>query len=638
MSPNTLVTHGRRSEALGAIALLLSRDERPPERSAFESVLSALAHRGAHGSGSLLRGSAAFGHHRFATTPEEIGEAQPLSDPARGVDLCFDGRLDNRAELLAALGEGVGASRLSDAALALRAYAAWGERSFDRFLGPFAAVVLDARRRCVVCARDALGDRTLCYVVTDRFLAVATEEQALLTLGWVSRRLNETTLARFFAFEGPVPGETFYADVRELPPAHVMVVSQGGIAFRRTWEPEPEPGLRYRRDEDYADHFRAVFEEAVRCRLRSVTPPAVLMSGGLDSAPVAAVAARELARHGHRLTTVSYVFDELPSCDERRYMDPMVRRFALDARRFAGDDAWPFSNLAAWPFDPSSPMEGLYRELRNRSYAAAREAGATVLLTGEHGDALYAGGEQWLADLLRESRYGTALAELAAHALLHGVLRRPARYGLRAGLGALARAKGWRPPPPLPGTSLPSWLTPFATERLAASAPPTVPAAGARRPWQHSWVLDPATARGNAVEQGHAAKARMEVRWPFRDRRLVELFLGLPAHQLFRPGESKRIMRRTMKGLLPDEIRLRRRPTSLEALFRRGLSSGGLSALETILGSSDALWPRYVDARWMTRAIPRLRTRATGPEAVLPWQCAVVELWHARACGAYPRV
>lgn len=624
---------------MGAIALLLSRDERPPERSAFESVLSALAHRGVHGSESFLRGSAAFGRLRFATTPEEVGEAQPLSDPVRGVDLCFDGRLDNRADLLAALGDGADASRLSDAGLALRAYAAWGERSFDRFLGPFAAVVLDSRRRCVVAARDALGDRPLCYVVTDRLLAVATEEQALLTLPWVSRRLNETTVARFFAFEGPVPGETFYSDVRELPPAHVMVVSQGGIAFRRTWAPDPEPGIRHRRDEDYADHFRAVFEEAVRCRLRSVTPPAVLMSGGLDSAPVAAVAARELARQGRRLTTVSYVFDELPSCDERRYMDPMVRRFGLDARRFAGDDAWPFSNLASWTFDPSSPMEGLYRKLRSRSYAAAREAGATVLLTGEHGDALYCGGEQWLADLLREGRYGQALAELAAHALLHGVLRRPARYGLRSALGALARAKGWwGPPPPLPGASPPSWLTPSAASRVAASAPFASPAVGTRRPWQHSWVLDPATARGIAVEQVHAARAGMEIRFPFRDRRVVELFLGLPAHQLSRPGESKRIMRRAMQGLLPDEIRRRRRPTSLEALFDRGLSEGGLSALESILGSANALWPRFVDARWMTRAIPRLRAGATGPEAVLPWQCAVFELWHARACGASPPV
>jgi hypothetical protein len=95
------------------------------------------------------------------------------------------------------------------------------------------------------------------------------------------------------------------------------------------------------------------------------------MSGGLDSAPVAAIAARELARSGQRLTTISYVFDELTSCDERNYMDQIVEMHGLDAIRFPGDGAWPLSNLATWPVNPNTPMEGLYRGLRDRAYAAA---------------------------------------------------------------------------------------------------------------------------------------------------------------------------------------------------------------------------------------------------------------------------
>jgi asparagine synthase (glutamine-hydrolysing) len=342
---------------------------------------------------------------------------------------------------------------------------------------------------------------------------------------------------------------------------------------------------------------------------------------------VAAVAATELARTGRRLTTVSYVFDELPTCDERRYMDPMVRRFGLDARRFTGDDAWPLSNLARWPVNPSSPMEGLYRELRTRSYAAAREAGACVLLTGEHGDAMYPGGEQWLADLLREGRYGASLMELGAHILLHGVRRWPAWYGLRAPLGALARSRGWRREAPLPGTVVPPWLTPYAAGLVTASAPGTTRLARARRAAQHAWALDAATSRGNAAEQVHAAKAGVEVRWPFRDRRLVEFVLGIPAHQLYRPGESKRIMRRAMRGHLPDEIRLRRRPTSLRELFDRGIAEA-LPALERTLALPDATWPRYVDARWIAKVVPgRLRKGVDGAEAVVPWQCAVMGLW-----------
>jgi asparagine synthase (glutamine-hydrolysing) len=123
----------------------------------------------------------------------------------------------------------------------------------------------------------------------------------------------------------------------------------------------------------------------------------------------------------------------------------------------------------------------------------------------------------------------------------------------------------------------------------------------------------------------------MEVRWPFRDRRLVEFILGIPAHQLYRPGESKRIMRRAMKGYLPDEIRLRRRPTSLQALFDRGLAGRGLQALASVLWSPGALWRRFVDADWMSEVVlGRLRTGTNGAESLVPWQGAVVELWKRR--------
>lgn len=90
-------------------------------------------------------------------------------------------------------------------------------------------------------------------------------------------------------------------------------------------------------------------------------------------------------------------------------------------------------------------------------------------------------------------------------------------------------------------------------------------------------------------------------------------------------------MRRAMKGYLPQEIRLRRQPTSLRALFDRGLAGRGLQALESVLWSPGALWPRFVDAQWMARVVPgRLRTGPSGAEPVVPWQCAVVELWRER--------
>jgi asparagine synthase (glutamine-hydrolysing) len=617
---------------MGGLAALIRRDGSAVDRSVFEALLRTMDHRGRDGRDILWREDSALGHQRFWTIPEEVGERQPLSFPGGALDLVFDGRLDNRDDLRRVLAHEPDEAGISDAALALRAYAAWGDRCFDRFLGPFAAVVFDRARRAVVGARDALGDRTLCYVLGPGALAIATEEQALLTLPWVSSRLNETTLARYFAIEGPEPGETFFAEVRELPPAHVMTFAEGGLTLRRTWEPDPEPRVRHASDGEYEEHFRSVLEESVRCRLRSRSRPAVLMSGGLDSAPVAAIAARELARSGQRLTTISYVFDELTSCDERNYMDQIVEMHGLDAIRFPGDGAWPLSNLATWPVNPNTPMEGLYRGLRDRAYAAALGAGTQTLLTGEHGDALYPGGEFWLADLLAEGRLAAAGKGLGTLLNSRGLFRRPARHALRSTLGGLARAWGWRRRNQLSSPADRPWLTPFAASLVTRGTPCPASVVTAHRPGQHAWALDPLTARGCTTELFHGAHAGVEPRWPFRDRRLVELALGLPAHQLYRPGENKRIMRRCMKGLLPESVRLRPRPTSIIELGTRGLVEREGTALTAVLAPDDAVWRRFVGADWLERALlRRSRPGWNGPDLVVPWLAILVELWNRPA-------
>jgi len=598
------------------------------------------------------------------------------------VHLAFEGRLDNAEELRGLLGvehappldapsEGSfgaesrkgldhrrGAGERGDAALVLAAYRRWGEECWQRLLGPFAAIVVDSGRGRVVCARDALGERTVIYRVTPRLLLAATDEELLLDHPDVSDAVDEETEARFFALLPAAPGHTFFKDLRELEPGSAMAVELFGAGSPRCyrhWSPEPGATIRYRRDEEYAEHFRSVLDDAVRVRLGTApgdAPPAVLMSGGLDSTSVAALAGRWLAERDRRLTTVSWVFEELPRADEREFMGPVVEALGAEPVWVPGDDAWPLGGVAtAGDGDAEravvglgSPYAAIYRRLRDRAYGAVAERGGRVLLTGECGDQLFLGGEEWLADLAADRWLWTALVETG-----RGLARvgRGDRVGLRASLGAVARR--WRMAQGGPGAVRDAargferpWLTDTARALIGVEADGGAGgAAPGGRSGRSAALADPRIGQATRSEAafarvaGRAAGGQpVEVRRPYRDRRLVELALAFPSHQLYRPGRTKWLTRTAMAGLLPEKVRRRGRRSSLYPLFRRGVAEREGATVLALLDSPQARWSRYVRSDWLWGFYSHgVSAEVDGAGALVLWQCLALEIWHRRLAG-----
>ncbi len=313
---------------MSGFAVVYERSNAPVEEGVLEKMMNRLVHRGPDGSDVYQAGNIALGHWHFWTTPEEVGEKQPLELPGLPFKLVLDGRLDNRLELMAELGNlSFQGSGLSDAALILHSYERWGEHCFEHFIGPFALAMLDERRNELLCARDALGDRTLFYKLTTNRLLVASEPWALA--GAEGRKLvqDDVGVAHYFALEAPEEGQTFFKGIRELLPAQVLAVNLSAERCWQYWQADASANIRYRSDLEYAEHFRSLLEQSVRCCLRSTTPVSVLMSGGLDSTSVACLAARILAPDS--LTTFSFVFDELSECDERPYINAVQARWGI---------------------------------------------------------------------------------------------------------------------------------------------------------------------------------------------------------------------------------------------------------------------------------------------------------------------
>ncbi len=299
----------------------------------------------------------------------------------------------------------------------------------------------------------------------------------------------------------------------------------------------------------------------------------------------------------------------------------MTDRYPLQAIQILGDDAWPFNHIDTWPLNPSSPENDVYRHLQTRLYQRAHETSHRVVLSGEGGDQLYMGAESWLVDLLREHQLGRAARDNLLHIRQQGFIPFARRAGLHRWIGG-----GWirrlRPEATQP------WLTPRAKAELPEvdAWPPS--ARMASRPKQHQSLLGLPDAHGLCVESYYASQAGVEIRYPYRDRRLVEFMLAVPTHQLYDRGAYKPILRNAMHGLLPERIRNRVQPTMLYPLFLHGMVKAQTKTVHQLLNDSDRIWSQYVCADWLQHLV--LDPHQPDIDAFVLWLCVCFELWRMR--------
>jgi asparagine synthase (glutamine-hydrolysing) len=548
---------------------------------------------------------AALGCRAFHSTPQE--ESQPLVDPSGRFALLFDGRLDNREDL------GIGAEE-SDAAAVLRLLTA-GE-SLDRLIGPWALLLLDLREREVHLARDPTGERMLCWHATPARVLISSEPAVLLTDTRVPRDLDESTLAAFFAVREPAPGATFFRAVKQVPPGWRVVLSASGERRHSFWN--PDLSLLRGSEADSVERFRELLSTAVRAQLRMTGPATVLMSGGLDSTTVAAHAV--LAGGETKIRAVSWRFHELTKADESKFAQAMMTAAGLEPVWVDGDGCWPLSDqLAA---DPSLPFENPYRELHGAAFSAAAEGGSRALLTGHFSDEMYHGVDAWwLRDCLARGERAAA-ANGMRDELRWGSRPDVWTPGLRRALGVLLLGPSWER---LRSLRTPDWLIPSARKELRLHPAPQY---RARHPEQAQTLLAPFAMMGIAVEMRRARQHGVELRFPFRDRRLIELALRLPASHLARPGWRKRLVWLAAEGYLPDAVRLRRQMSDLGPLFARGIGEREHEHVRRLLfGEGPQLWRRWVDPAMLERFLDTARTGGSGLPTLVFWRCLAAELW-----------
>lgn len=506
-------------------------------------------------------------------TPEDHTERQPSVGAEGRLLSMFDGRLDNRGDLLAALGlHGASATRMPDGEIVRTAYERWGEEAVPRLLGDFAWAVWNGRDGRLLLARDHDINRSLFYGLGDGFVAFATGYRPLLALPDLAREVDELAVADLLLTCPDDSDRSFYKGIAWVGAAERVVVGEAGVRRDRVWEPAPRPPLRLPRDGDYVEAARAVFDEAVACRLRTAGSVVASVSGGLDSSAIAATAARLRApAMVHGLCVVPQR-DAVVWSDSYRYADerPFVASLAascanLEVEYLETTTAQPFELDPQGLFlDAGMPLRGPSNSGWFRPmYLRAAELGATTLLQGDFGNfTVSLNGFERLAALRDGGRWLTLAWEFAAlrrtlpasrwHHLVRqqvaAVLPRRLREGVR-------RMRG-KQPPPFQGMLLnPDFIRSASLverhERHGVTAQDFATADGIMV------VLRYALQRSRMQVEGRAAlrtACGLVPSTPLADRRLIDFCLSLPSEQFLHGGVWRRLARRAFADRLPPDI------------------------------------------------------------------------------------
>lgn len=595
------------------------------------SMLERIDHRGPDGSGVWIDEAIGLGHQQLQATPQAAFDDQPRRDG--DLTVVADCRLDNRPELFDALSIDDSPERVPDSQLLLAAYREWGEDCVEHLLGAFAFVVWDADRQRAFCARDHFGAKPLYYHRTDDVFAVASEPKALLELPTVAPRLDERKVGDFLTEQFEDKEISIFEELRRLPPAHAASVGQDTSEQWQYWSLDPTRTITLSSDAAYERRFRELFEQAVRCRLRTNDDVGTTLSGGLDSSAVTGIARQELPPD-RPLRTFSGVFEATPTCDEREYIDAVVERWGVDPEYVNVDALSPVGHFEDALAFQDEPIHNTVDHMNWALTERADDAGVGVLLEGTHGDSVVDYGLGLLPELARTGRWLHLARELRAMSDVLG--RSPRDLFVDRVLTQL-----------VPDPVLRQWRRlrgrPAFHERSNPAIDPTfadridlwkrvddlgrdgsVLTRSGRR-WQYrSLLTGNMTAFLEANDRTMAAFG-IEPRYPFLDPRLVEFTLAIPQTQSLSDGWTRSILRRSLGDVLPDVVQWRPWKTTLNDSFDRGLARE-TDQLETYVLDAEALDP-YLDRDVLASTYDGFVEAPNPQDASVLWRALSLSRW-----------
>jgi asparagine synthase (glutamine-hydrolysing) len=378
----------------------------PIDSHALAVMTEALAHRGPDDSGYHLGPGIGLGFRRLSIVDLETGN-QPIWSGDRSVVCICNGEIYNYRELRSRLeSRGHRFRTRSDIEVLPALYLEYGLDFVSHLNGQFAFALWDARQRRLVLGRDHVGIAPLFYAHTSAGLLFASEIKSLLKHAATPRRVDLTGLDQVFTFPGPVSPRTMFEGISSLPPGHLLVANAGSPPQLIQYWDLDYPCEAEIMPADAACHIEALdaaLRQAVRYRLQADVPVGAYLSGGLDSALIAAIAA-DLAP-GEARNTFSIAFAD-PAIDERRHQQVMAERLRTQHHQREISSGDILDGLAGIVRCAEAPLRESYNACSLILSGMVRDAGLKVVLTGEGADELFGGYIGYRLDLDRRGHHG----------------------------------------------------------------------------------------------------------------------------------------------------------------------------------------------------------------------------------------
>jgi len=544
----------------------------PPAPDYIEKVSRVLAPYGPDSNESYSRDGINILYCAFHTTKESRRETQPHISPS-GAVTTWDGRLDNRGELISELRDGLTFAP-TDVAIVAAAYEKWGSDCFAKLIGDWALSVWNPNDCSLILAKDPIGTRHLYYSFNNSEVTWSTILDPLVRFAGKSFALNEEYIAGWLAIMFPAAHLTPYVGIHTLPPSSSAVLRRGKDGVKKTvskyWDFDPDKRIRYRTDAEYEEHFRIVFAEAVRSRLRSNSPILAELSGGMDSSSIVCMADTVIAR-GHaktkRIDTISWYDDSNPGMDERSYFAKVEEKRSrtgchIDLGALRNRDSSQRSFQSEFENDRfvATPVPlNCHSEFVKQYAAYMRSKGHRIALSGIGGSEFLGDGvptpRQELQNLLARARLFTLARQLKAWA---AKMRKPRIPLLWEALEGFFLAVPMETPKEILTTR---WFDlGFIRRNLTACSgyPSRVKLFGPLPSFQDNIGT---LGHLQRVVACHVLSPELlrEVRYPYLDRSLLEFIFAIPREQIVRLGQRRSLMKRALARIVPEEILHRRK-------------------------------------------------------------------------------
>ena len=617
----------------GFIDLWDSREARDQQERAaiLDRMCRIIQHRGPDDQGVTVKPGVALGMRRLAIIDLVSGN-QPMSGEDGTVTIVFNGEIYNFQEIKPKLeARGHIFQTHSDTEAIVHAYEEFGPDCLKDLRGMFAFAIWDDKARSLFVARDRAGKKPLYYTTTAKGTFVfGSELKALLQHPDVQRELNPEGLDAYFTL-GYVPDPlSIFRHIHKLPPGCYLTFREGDVSVKQYWDFELEPAASTK-EEDYLDELRFLLDESVRLRLISDVPLGAFLSGGIDSSTVVALMARHM---GQPVKTFSIGFHE-DSYNELKFARVTAQKYGTDHHEFfvtpdicevVDDLAWHFDE----PFADSSAIPTYMVSKLARDHV-------TVVLSGDGGDELFAGYTRYVVDrkrggferLPKPLREGVMrpLSERLPHAAwgrnyLHNVSLDPiARYLDSVSVFTNLNRR--------------SLYTPDFSRQLGPGGYVSklfnklVENVKSDEPLDRLLYLDSKTyLPGDILTKVDrmSMAVSLEARAPLLDHKLIEFVTRVPAALKLAGLETKHLLKRAVRDLVPAEI-LDRPKQGFGVPIQEWINQQLRSRIRDTLSDARTKQRGYIDSHYVGVLLDE-HERGRRDHSMSLWALVMLELWH----------